>query len=402
MRTLVFYEIKKILQKKSIWITGMAMLLFLIITTTANYFGSTYVEGEYLESHAEAIETAEKNGKHLSGRKIDDALLKEMQNAYGQVVYDNDFAYLRTETYQKDARPYEAIYEYVMYLRAGENHLDPLAIGESELYQARSEGVKAAWSEYELTEQEKEYWKERERKLEEPFTYQYAEGYAQILYMSGIYMVSMIMTFFIAICMSGIFTEEHTKKTDQLLLCARLGRGKLYAAKIIAGEVVSLGILLFYLLVCIICNLSIYGTKGFSAAIQMIMPLVSYQATMGQILWIAILLLVLSTILITCFTMVLAEVMRSSIGAMAVLIAGLFIARLLNIPLRYRVMSQIWNYVPINMLKLDQGLLDYRLVSVGGFSIQSWQVAGIIYLLLSVLIIGVGKRIYCSYQVSGR
>ena len=37
-----------------------------------------------------------------------------------------------------------------------------------------------------------------------------------------------------------------------------------------------------------------------------------------------------------------------------------------------RGMSQIWNYFPMNLLKIDQGFLDVRLVNIFGVKLTSW------------------------------
>ena len=86
--------------------------------------------------------------------------------------------------------------------------------------------------------------------------------------------------------------------------------------------------------------------------------------------------------------------------AAAVLTVG--VARIIVIPREFRVMSQIWNYFPMNLLKIDQGFLDVRLVNIFGVKLTSWQFAPILYLILGGILVLLGRRCYCRHQVQGR
>ena len=77
---------------------------------------------------------------------------------------------------------------------------------------------------------------------------------------------------------------------------------------------------------------------------------------------------------------------------MAVVIAVMFLARLIPIPLMYRVISQAWNFMPINLLKFDAGFWDPRLVPVFGLKLTSWQFVPAVYILLSIVFLYAGKR----------
>lgn len=76
--------------------------------------------------------------------------------------------------------------------------------------------------------------------FDEPIVYHgYFDGWRQIADMMKLITCMEIM--FIAICLSTVFTVEHTRKTDQVILCTRLGKKKLYAAKTLAGLTVGVG-----------------------------------------------------------------------------------------------------------------------------------------------------------------
>lgn len=400
---LVYFEWKKIWKRKGTWITLAILVLFYFVMDFSYFFGSKYVEGEFMETHVEGTKIDIENGKRLKGRKIDQELLDDMQSAYTEYLQSDNLKYQLTEDYQKNVRPYEDVYLIVKEMLYGYSSGDGATrVTEEELYQTRNENVKEAWKSYGLADSEIDYWQEKENRLLKPFTYEYSQGYQNLISMSGVYRVCLLVTFLIAICMSGVFTEEHGRKTDQLILCSRLGRKQIYFAKIAAGSLFSLAVTGILLLCGVFTSLFMYGTDGFRAAIQLMAPHYSMILSMGDVFLIMSGILLLASILMSIFTMVLSEITRSNIASMAVVIAFMFVARLVPIPYVYRVVSQAWNMIPINLLKFDSGFWDLRLISIFGIKLTLWQFAPLIYVVIGILIMLAGKRIYCGYQVDGR
>lgn len=393
---LFFYEMKKILQRKNTWITLGILLVIYLVLTAGRTFGSTYVEGEFLETHKERNVIDRRNGEKLSGQKLNDTLFGEMKKAYAGME-DKELKYMLTEEYQTKVRPYSMVYDIVRF-----SNVNPFTVTEKGFYDAREAAVKESWEQYELTEKEKAYWQEKEDEMTKPFTYQYADGYSNLISMNGVYMVCLWVSFLIAICMSSVFTEEHGRKTDQLILCSRLGRKEIYFAKIAAGSLFSLLVTVFFLVVELMGVFSAYGSEGFLAALQLFYSVYSYPITQGQVLLIMTGILLLAAVVTGIFTMVLSEITKSNIGSMAAVVAILFLVRLVPIPLTWRFLSQVWNFFPVNMLKLDAGFIDTRLISIFGWKLTSWQFVPVLYVLLAVLLVFLGKRVYCRYQVQGR
>ena len=123
---------------------------------------------------------------------------------------------------------------------------------------------------------------------------------------------------------------------------------------------------------------------------------------MGQIFISMSVILILSCVLTAVFTMVLSELLRSNIGAMAVVLVMLFASRLVQIPAELRIISQFWSFLPLNILKLDFGFTDYRLISFGNVHLTGWQFVPFFYLFLLALVICLGEKVYCRFQVQGR
>lgn len=402
MKTLLAYEIKKIVMKKSNIVAFVLLFAVQILLAFSGSLGSSYVDGVFLETHMERNKINRENGIALSGRAVEEELLTEMQEAYAKVELDENEQYLFSEVYQNEVRKYSNLAELLQYWGAGSSFLSE-DFTEEMLYELREAEKQELWEYYELSQKEQEYWQEKEAELEIPFTYEYATAYEYLLGMHGAYMICLIFTFFIAIAMVNVFVEEHNRKTDQLLLCTKWGRGRIYIAKIAAGSIVIFASNVLFLLAALAGNFFSYGSEGFTASLQMIMlNWYSYPMSVGKALWICIGLLLLSSVMTAVFAMVLAEVLKNAIAAMAIIIAGSFASRLILLPPAWGVVSQLWNYLPLNLLKIDQGFADLRLVSVFGAQLTIWQFAPILYVLITAVLIWIGLINYKNYQVSGR
>lgn len=404
MRTLIGYEMKKILQKKSTIVAFLILFAIQVLLGFAGNLGSTYVNDEFYETHARRNRTDRELGLSLSGRTLDEELIAEMKDSWVKIANESwdGKEYMWSEVYKNEFRRYEDLQNRLKSWGFGSGYsYDDMT--EENLYALFDETREELMEAYELSEEEIAYWDGKAEALTTPLTYQYALAFEQLVDMQGGYMTCMLMTFFIAITMVSVFADEHTGKTDQLLLCSRHGKNRLYAAKLIAGSAVVFGVNLLFSLTLALGHFCCYGVEGFDASLQFALaPWYPYDITMGQTFLILLGILLLSSVMVAIFTMLLAEVIRSSIGAMAVVIGLLFAARLIPIPATLRLLSQGWNFLPINLLKVDQGFLDLRLVNLFGLRLTSWQLAPLLYVVLIVGMVLVGARVYRNYQVSGR
>ena len=187
-----------------------------------------------------------------------------------------------------------------------------------------------------------------------------------------------------------------------MILCSRNGKRQLYYAKIMAGILFAVFAVTVMLCIVVVLTLFLYGAEGFSAALQLVAGWYSYPLSVGEVLLIMLFISVLVVVLTSILIMVVSEKFCSSVAAMAVVMAVIAGSRLIVIPRGFPVLSQIWNFLPLNLLKLDQGFLDVRLVSVFGRRFTSWQFAPVLYLILGVVLVLLGRRVYCRYQVQGR
>jgi len=403
MGVLLGFELKKIVTKKSTIAALVILFAIQAFVAVSGNLGAVYVNDVFWETHAERNRIDRELGIALSGRAMDDELLAQVQEAYGKMDWSrSSVEYLRSDVYKGEVRQYENVITYLMSW-FGSNIFTGNQLTEAVIYGRREQLRDSLWEYYELSDREKAYWQAKDAEVELPLTYGYAAGYDSLTGMQGMYMTCMLMTFFIGISMVTVFTDEHTRRTDQLILSTRYGKGKVYFAKILAGSLVVFGVNVLFTGTLIAGKFFSYGPEGFGAAIQSVWtPWYSYPLTIGQAFLLMTGILLLSSVMTAVFAMLLAELLENSVGAMAVVVGLLFAARLVPVPPSLGILSQAWNYLPINLLKIDEGFLDLRTVNLFGLQLTSWQAAPVLYAVLTGVMVFAGGRHYRRYQVSGR
>lgn len=400
-RILYRYECKKLFGRKIVWITFALCIVAVIISLCVPFIGSFYVGGELIDTNINMYQTDKRYSEALSGREINQELLEETITAYRKIPYTKELQYSLTKEYQQYARPYSAIFDFIV----GTTNMQTSDVilswqpNEDDLYIKRQIWLKSVWENLGLSKNEIAFWQGRETQIETPFVYQHHEAYNTLI--SCYQTVSLLVLLLIAICLSGMFSEEHTRKTDQIILCSPLGKTWIYWAKIIAGisfAVISAIMLSFFTFVMTIC---LHGTEGFHAAFQLIYISNSDPITCGQAILIAFCSMIFAAIVTSIFVMVLSELLHSNIATLAVSTGFLIIAMIVAVPEQYRLIAQVWDWLPWCFLAPWNVFGKYTL-SLFGHCFTSWQAVPMIYFVASIVIAVIGKPIYQRFQVSGR
>ncbi len=400
-RSLYRYECKKIWDRKLVKISFALCLILVIVMGTVRLFGSYVVDGVTVGSTYDEIRKDQAYAQELNDRKIDQKLLEEMVEAYRKVPVTREKHYSNSPEYQKYARPYSEIFNFTI----GNTNLVAMDIfegwepSEQELYSQRLARLEEKWRNIGLSEDEIDFWKEQENQIEKPITFQENETYNQMFL--GFQTIGFIVILFLSISLSGVFPDEHSRRTDQLVLSSPMGKKKLYWAKISAGVSYAVVVTLVFFVVMAVLTFALYGGDGFNAAFQLHYRSNSDPITCGQALLIAYTNMLLVAVLISIVVMVLSELLHNSMAAMAIS-AGLLIASMVVVvPEHYRIISQIWNWLPWCFLTPWNVFGKYTL-SVFGIHLTPWQAVPLIYTLLGVAVAWRGKSVYQHYQVSGR
>lgn len=396
--TLYQYELKKILSRKLVWITMLICILCIVMTVSSGLFGTYYVDGKAVDTHYHMFQIDKEYLQALSGRAVAQDLLEEMTSAYGKIPTSAE-RYTLTEEYQTYARPYSAIFNLVWSWTQENPFYSEWIADEEALYAARIKLLEETWQTMFLSDAEKEFWREKETQLDTPFVYFYHDGY--LIALHEFVIVGLLMLLFTAICLSSVFTEEHVRRTDQMILSSAKGKDNVYWAKILAGISVALGCAVLMAIAAVGSALVLYGTEGFQMSLQIWLETCSYPMSIGQACLIAYGIFILTAILVSVLVMVVSEILHSSIATLALSTGMIVAGQMVKVPNQYRIVAQIWQSFPVCFLS-DSGIFSPRLTVIGGHYFTAWQSVPIAYIICGITAAVIGKRFYRRYQVSGR
>ncbi len=395
------YECKKLLSRKIVWISFSLCIITIVVSLFAPFLGSYYAEGEFIDTNYRMQQIDKRYSEALSGREINQELLEETIAAYRKIPDVAGMNYTMTEEYQQYARPYSEIFNFIRRTTGMQTSevIRAWQPDENDLYAKRQIWLTSSWKDLGLSKGEMDFWREREEQIKTPYVYQEYRVYDIMI--SSYQTVGLFVWMLLAICLSGIFSDEHTRKTDQIILSSPLGKKKLYWAKIATGvsfaaiSTILLFTLLFVIAICL------YGMEGFQAAFQFIYTDNSDNITCGQAVMIAYGNMIIAAVITSVFVMVLSELLRSNIAAVAISTGLLILNMIVMIPAQYRVLAQIWAWLPWCFLTPWNVFSNYT-ISIFGHYLTSWQAVPMIYTITSVMLAVIGKPIYQRFQVSGR
>ena len=386
MLDLYRFELKKILAQKLLWILAAAILLGLAVFGVATEVRPTN-SGLPM---GEVIALQREGSQELAGQTVDQAFLDRLlplftdpeANTEAQLKYNDFFNWLtlilgtahRQEILQTDeARLYEALWHQLA--------PDPQAAG--------------------LTQEEIAHWTEQaQARLAQPLVYQgYHEGWQTAAH--GMEVMVFLEILFLAVVLAPLFPQEHLRRTDQLILSCRFGRGKAYAAKLLAGVTVGVGFTALLLLAYLGMLGLVYGLEGANVP-ALFTHLFPADLTIGEMVGILFLAALAAAVLVSVVVMLLAELTRNAIAAMAVVLGILLLTTMIYaVPENLRGLATLWYLIPSNFLCL-RGAFRYPLLTLGEAAFPTWQVTPVVWLLLALVIALAGRWVYNRYQVSGR
>ncbi len=399
LKMLYYYELKKLWKRKMIWVTLLIFLVATAITMLGELIGYYYIGSEKADTKYHMFLVDREYQKQLDGREIDQSLLEEMSDAYGRIPMTAE-KYSLTEEYQKYARPYCAVFNFVRdTTRMTVSEMMQWIPDLEDFYRKRQTMLEEDWESCSLSDGEKEFWRQKEAELEVPFVYRITESYNMLL--QGVATVGVLVLLSVSICLSGVFAEEHTRRTDQLILCSKHGKDAEYWAKVLAGVSFAVGVSFLLFTFAAILAFGVYGAEGFDAAFQLIFAKYSYPITVGQMVFILYGCVMVTAVIFSVFVMVLSELFHSGIATLAVTSGMIILSMICSVPVQYRIAAQIWNWFPSSFLA-PWNIFDVWMVSVFGHYFTAWQVVPVIYVVISVGISAIGKIVYRRFQISGR
>jgi ABC-type transport system involved in multi-copper enzyme maturation permease subunit len=399
MVTLISYEYKKILKRKSSWISLVFALGLTLISCFGDNLGMVYVEGKPVYSHYEEFLTDRGYARTLSGQEIDSVLISEMQKAYGHVP--DVPLYSASEEYQTYARPYSTIYHLVRMvavnaLDAEGTPVNVMKFDESQYYELRNKAIMHVLEQKNLSTAEVKKHLEMNDEIKTPFIFQYTNGYDSI--MSRMYTIGIILIMTLIICLAPVFAYEYAEKTDQLILSSKYGKNKEILAKLITGISFGIIVTVAILLVQIIPTLIFYGFDGWNAPIQLLNVTSTYPLTVLKGMLLLCGMSVIASIFMSCLTLFLSARLKSAFAVIVILSTGTIFCMFLRVPEQYRFLYQLINTLPMNIMSEKGTLSDYFFV-LSGKCFTVYQMVPVIYAFLMAVLLAGTYRCFKRHQI---
>ena len=400
--TLVSFEYRKILGKRSVKIALLLTLFLSVFSIWGTLMGSYYIEGELFESNAEAMKKDRAYARELSGRILDDKLLMEAADAY-QTIPDSAAVYQSTEEYQKNARKYSSIYSLTRQVydtpnaRFGAPEMGTLNPARAEqFYEIRELRMTKQIENAPISENAKEVMMQYSEKVKEPWIFSYSDGYTRfmtIMATSGV-----MAAFVMAICLAPLFAGEYSNHTDQLLLSARYGKGKLIKAKFFTGFSMTGIVTLIITLQSYVQSMLTFGFDGGNANVQIYDALFPYPLTLKQAALLQSICVFFACMCMSALTMFFSSRMKSAFGVIILSVLLLCVPMFVKVSAYPLLGYLLFHLMPANMMQYDYifSMIPYE---IAGVVIPPYVMMPVAALCLCIILIPFAYRGFKHHQV---
>lgn len=399
---LVSFEYRKILGKRSVKIALLLTLFLSVFSIWGTLMGSYYIEGELFESNAEAMKKDRAYARELSGRILDDKLLMEAADAY-QTIPDSSAVYQSTEEYQKNARKYSSIYSLARQVydtpnvRFGAPEMGTLDPARAEqFYEIRELCMTKQIENAPISENAKEVMMQYSAEVKEPWIFSYSDGYTRfmtIMATSGV-----MAAFVMAICLAPLFAGEYSNHTDQLLLSARYGKGKLIKAKFFTGFSMTGIVTLLITLQSYVQSMLTFGFDGGNANVQIYDTLFPYPLTLKQAALLQSICVFFACMCMSALTMFFSSRMKSAFGVIILSVLLLCVPMFVKVSAYPLLGYLLFHLMPANMMQYDYifSMIPYE---IAGVVIPPYVMMPVAALCLCIILIPFAYRGFKHHQV---
>lgn len=410
MKSLVKYEFLKILRKKSTLIVMAASLLI-----TGVFFGlpilqfQTYSQDGVLRGIA-GIEYEKEQYTDISVPLTNAYVaetIREVQELFenpDNVGYDGNEQFLIGGAYWNGIAPREDLLNLIARnyaapnVSAGYHTLPDLDVSDgTDFYQARQDKIEKILndSSKELSEAEKDYWRNLNSKLEKPFQYGYYGAWEVIVSAFELLMFAVLA---VCIVIAPVFAGEYQAGTDAVILTGKYGKTKLITAKILAA--LLFGVLAFTLHVIIAFGLPLaaFGMDGWNLPLQINGTTVPYPLTFleGTLVNLGVIYLVL--IAMIGLTLFLSARMKSPYLVLIVVVPVLFIPMFLSPNGTSGIYNLFVFLTPYQSLVPNFG--SYLSYQIGPVVLDAFTMRAIVYLILALILLPIAGGGFKKHQVA--
>lgn len=409
---MIYYEMKKVFSKKSSRLSLIVLAALLILVLYFQVSGTEWVnENGDTEKGFTAIRKMREVKREWSGVLDTDKISRVIQEnnrinatpeAKSDKVREQDVAFGRKQGFY-DIRQllnysFGGFQDYDYYTA---DSLLPEAA--SEFYPNRIKNLENWFMEEGgtadiLTEPEKAFLLERYGKAEEPFLYDYQDGWRNLFRWTPT--IIMITTMVLGFLCAGIFADEFRLKASAVFFSSYHGRGRAVMAKLKAGFLIVTVIYWGMMLLYSAFTLGIFGTDGAGCVIQSTADgwKSFYNITNAQEYFLIMFGGYVGCLFMVILAMFASAVTKSSLLAVIVPFALIFLPSFLG-GFHSPAVSKITGVLPDQLLQMNMVIKYFNLYKVGNRVFGAVPVLMVVYSILSLVLVPVIYEVYKKKQV---
>lgn len=364
------FELRKILSRKLTWVM-LIVILSLCVSMIVSVSNNNAITVEYTDESGTLTSVPFTNKEYffksrdaaqkINGKSMDDTFFGEMSESV------SEFDESELEYFLLEDATYQNAYSMV------DGLIDPQSATAEDFYSTLEMIRERMWENNELTDREKDYWREKASEIETPFIYN-RPWVATPLLFDFFYHLLELLPLAVAVCLCTIFSEDRHVRVEALVFSSKNSRHPLFVAKILAGITSTLLMAVLVIGTTMITHFVIWGTEGLDAAVQMInitsgYPITVFQVIIAQIIWFITLAMVYAGV-----TMLTSVLTHSSIASFLTPVALMLLVSDFIAP----TTSRLADYLP---QKLVGWSAEYncRLVNIFGVQMNCLQFAPLLY-----------------------
>lgn len=405
MKTLVYYEKRKILRRKSTVIGCLFMLLSILALSFVFVSDQRYFSADGTELSASAAISAKRENEHrLAGDLTEDdlnSILQRCQMTYNTSEnYDSMTGGLRDDIYLKQILPYREILNLMREVYAPDIYdLRVLTtITGGDFYNVRRVNIQTILDSGNYTSVEKNTILNNDSQISVPFTFDYADGWDTLL-TRAFSTLFLLISIAVCIIISPMFANEYQTGADAIILASKYGRRETVRAKIIAAFVVTSSIYAGAVLFCMITVLLPFGIQGWNCNFQILSINSFYNIKIWQVVLCGIIINYIVVLEVMSFTMLMSAICKTSFAAVIISAACTLMPLFLPV-VDSKLFTHITNLLPVNAFETYSVFSSYDMYYIGKPVVMLPYMILIVACIWILVALPVAYRKYCRHQVA--
>lgn len=405
MKTLIYYEKRKILRRKSTLIA----CLFLLLGITALSFVFVSDQGYFSIDGAElsglAAISAKKETEHRLAGQLTSDYLNDLLQQYQTTCslpenYDSTTGGLRNDVYLKNVLPYRELLNLMRGVYAPDTYdLSVLnTVTADDFYVVRHRNIQATLESGSYTAAEKAAIQEKDSHISTPFTFDYSNGWKTLL-ARAFATLFLLIALVVCIIISPVFANEYQTGADAIILSSKYGRKETVRAKVFAAFTITSAIYVIAVPFCVAAVLLPFGLQGWNCNFQILSVHSFCSMKIWQVVLCGILINYFVIVAVMVFTMLLSALCKTSFAAVA--ISALCTLAPLFLPAgdSSKLLNQVMALLPAKAFETYSVFSSYNVYSFGKLVVTLPCMILIVACVLILIMLPATRRKFCQHQV---